>query len=105
MNFFLNPENHLLVLARQGQRLTHLAVVVPFGFMIPFIGQFGGLFLLILFLFLLGINPLEWLASGLSFAELSLAQGAMVQTLLLILLFTPFLVAPYQYKCTYDGCD
>jgi uncharacterized protein len=39
MDWFNNSK--LFDLARQGKRLTHIAVVIPFSFLIPLISQFG----------------------------------------------------------------
>jgi hypothetical protein len=47
-------ENRLFDLARQGQRLTHIAVVIPLGFLMPFFAQFAAIPLFIVMALLYG---------------------------------------------------
>ncbi len=95
MNIFLNPNNHLFVLARSGKRLPHPILAVILSFVFVLVAQLIGGIPAVLIIALLSIPTGQSLTPDDQQALLRLLQPdtAVEQTILLVMAFGPiFLV-------------
>ncbi|HRQ24256.1 MAG TPA: hypothetical protein PLF42_12585, partial [Anaerolineales bacterium] len=82
MDWFNNSK--LFEMARQGKRLTHIAAVIPFSFLIPIISQFGTIPVIVAKFIFHGVS---W--NILNFEGLSLLESGFWMAAILVSAFIP----------------